>query len=59
MSIKEGVLKERERGMTARITICRNCEYQAITYNMSLCSKCGGRLEILASENKKEVEKVK
>jgi hypothetical protein len=33
-------------------TICEKCKYQAITYGQEKCSKCGSKLEIIASERK-------
>lgn len=41
--------------MTGRITKCRDCNYESVSWDREECSKCGGRLEILASELKKEV----
>ena len=35
-------------------TICEICKYRAITYGQEQCSKCGGKLEIIASELKKQ-----
>ena len=43
--------------MTIQKTRCEDCKYQAITYGKEECSKCGGKLEVIASENKKEVLK--
>lgn len=44
--------------MTKRITKCVNCDYQALTY-LDKCLKCGGKLEIIASEIKISVEALK
>jgi hypothetical protein len=41
--------------MIARITTCRDCGYHAITWDMLNCSKCGGKLEILATTEIKEL----
>ena len=43
--------------MTMQQTRCEECNYRAITHGQEECFKCGGKLEILASENKKEVLK--
>jgi hypothetical protein len=42
--------------MTARITKCLDCGYRSYNINRTNCSKCNGKLEILASTNKKELE---
>ena len=39
-----------------RETRCTNCKYQSITHGSLKCSKCGSKLEILASTNKKEID---
>ena len=41
----------------AQITECTECGYQALTWGMKECSKCEGKLEILASEIKEEITK--
>ncbi len=41
--------------MTKRITTCEDCKYHAMTYDIDKCSKCGGKLEILASTDESEV----
>ena len=35
-----------------QITKCFDCGYQSLNINQEKCSKCEGKLEILASENK-------
>lgn len=45
--------------MIGRITICEDCKYKSFTWNKVNCSKCGGRLEIIASTNKEEIVKQK
>ncbi len=39
--------------LKAQQTKCTECGYQAITWGLIHCSKCDGKLEILASEIKK------
>lgn len=46
-------MSEDERIM--RETRCYDCKYQSHTYGSLECSKCGGKLEILASTDKKEI----
>ena len=36
----------------AQITRCEDCKYESFNYGRTECSKCGGKLEILAIEIK-------
>ena len=36
--------------MTNQITKCEDCGYRALTHGQEKCSKCDGKLEIIASE---------
>lgn len=40
-----------------QITRCTECGYKAMTWGLKKCSKCEGKLEILASEIRKELTK--
>jgi rRNA maturation endonuclease Nob1 len=42
--------------MIMRISRCVDCGYEAITWDGDLCRKCGGKLEIIASEDKEAYE---
>ncbi len=40
-----------------QITICEDCKYESYNENLTECSKCGGKLEVIASERREELEK--
>ena len=40
-----------------RFTKCLDCGYQSMTHGSLKCSKCDGKLEIIASTNKEELVK--
>jgi len=37
-----------------QITICEDCRYESLNEGLIECSKCGGKLEMIASERENE-----